>query len=143
MPFLFSCPRCTICFSYCAVILFHIFPEVFFHSRVTGACPVTTDCMCWRRGSCENNRWFCSFIGRIGTMSTNLCNFTPLLFFVAINLHKVQAFNPVLEQKVWMPNMLKTEKSGYVRGLPQFVRSKMSLFQRSKGRREKHTRTKQ
>lgn len=36
-----SCLRDTICFSLCVIL--YVFPEIFLHSGVTEACPVTTD----------------------------------------------------------------------------------------------------
>ena len=48
--------RHTICFSYCVYFFCFTFfhPEVIFHSRVIGACPVITDCIL-AMSKCENN----------------------------------------------------------------------------------------
>ena len=55
LTFFYFCLRCTICFSYDVYylpyqvpgycFLFVFSPEVIFRSRVTGTCPVTTDCI--------------------------------------------------------------------------------------------------
>ena len=43
-------------------VLLYFFPEVFFHFRVIGFCPVSTD---WTFGDEKNNSWIPSVYGMI------------------------------------------------------------------------------
>ena len=85
---LFFCGGCTTCFSY-NICVYHfcfvcVFPLVLFRSRLTGACPVTTDLI--MRVKCESHdvALFTTFFAVrysrcLSTRRCNACSTVPLL----------------------------------------------------------------
>ena len=63
-----NCVSCDICVYHLGLcVFFRFFPGVFLSSRVTGACPVTTDLIMRvnvRTTTTNNNEWTCQYPSR-------------------------------------------------------------------------------